>query len=171
MRFLWTAGPVWTGIVGLAWWLADRRIALCETANCEVRATGDRDFALLAGLTVLLVAAMAVAFVRGRLDRPQYSRPVDVTPKAWFWRSGYRRSSKVLHLLDAQGRSSAKSTSGFRKIALASLPFALLMTALFGAALQTNKVMTENIMDNYEAAADNLEAAEASHGPATDLIP
>jgi len=53
----------WAGIVGLSWWLADRRVALCgydETA-CKVRATAARDTVLTSGLTVALALILIVA--------------------------------------------------------------------------------------------------------------
>lgn len=51
----------WAAIVGLAWWLADRRIALCgyDESGCKLRATAARDTVLTSGLTVALVVAVA----------------------------------------------------------------------------------------------------------------
>lgn len=63
----------WTALVALAWWLADRRIALCyrlET-DCIVRATTSRDNVLLWGPAVGLALLVALALAhRQRLNRP-----------------------------------------------------------------------------------------------------
>lgn len=50
----------WAAIVAVAWRLADRRIALCHFLDtpCIVRTTASRDYVLVAGLTVGLVAAL-----------------------------------------------------------------------------------------------------------------
>lgn len=64
MRRIVTLGLIgWAGIVGLSWWLADRRVALCgydETA-CKVRATAARDTVLTSGLTAALALILIVA--------------------------------------------------------------------------------------------------------------
>jgi hypothetical protein len=54
----------WSGIVALAWWLADRRIELCRYSSgytCELRATAARDDVLIWGLTVALAAILLFA--------------------------------------------------------------------------------------------------------------
>lgn len=53
----------WASIVALAWWLADRRIAICYHADdgCILRATASRDAVLTSGLTIGLAAVLAVA--------------------------------------------------------------------------------------------------------------
>jgi hypothetical protein len=55
----------WTLIVALAWWLADQRIGVCDYSDgrCELRAVAARDTVLVHGLTVALVALLALAFV------------------------------------------------------------------------------------------------------------
>jgi hypothetical protein len=62
----------WSGIIALAWWLADQRIALCGYGehSCVVRATGTRDFVLVSGLTVTLVVTIAAALLWARRGRP-----------------------------------------------------------------------------------------------------
>ncbi|MFM5924579.1 MAG: hypothetical protein ACKOPG_10390 [Novosphingobium sp.] len=66
----------WSGIVWLAWHLADARIAACRYSTgytCELRATAARDTILTNGLTVALVSILVVcvwgAASRGRSDR------------------------------------------------------------------------------------------------------
>jgi hypothetical protein len=54
----------WSGIVGLGWWLADRRIELCRYSSgytCELRATAARDDVLIWGLAIALAAILLFA--------------------------------------------------------------------------------------------------------------
>ena len=87
MRY-WIVGiglSAWGGIVGLSWWLAAARIAICQRAgtytaeaNCMVRATAARDNVLTIGLTVALVVAVVTALVWIRRTTSTYGigRPV-----------------------------------------------------------------------------------------------
>ncbi|HET6940576.1 MAG TPA: hypothetical protein VFH89_00290 [Sphingomicrobium sp.] len=61
----------WAGIVALAWWLAGRRIELCSYLDndCELRATADRDYVLIAGLSIGLCLALLALLVTARLNR------------------------------------------------------------------------------------------------------
>lgn len=61
----------WAAIVGLAWWLASERIALCgksweATTSCVIRATAARDSALIWGLSIGLAAAIIFALILAR---------------------------------------------------------------------------------------------------------
>ncbi|MFM5954208.1 MAG: hypothetical protein ACKOPE_07895 [Novosphingobium sp.] len=57
----------WSGIVGLGWWLADRRVHLCGNYDpaCVIKATAARDAALTNGLTVALVMCVGFAVLTG----------------------------------------------------------------------------------------------------------
>lgn len=65
----------WAGIVWLSWSLADRRIAICggwmeaSDVACRIRATAARDAILINGLTVGLVAGLAIAIFAGICGR------------------------------------------------------------------------------------------------------
>jgi hypothetical protein len=60
----------WAGIIGLAWWLAARRIEICGDAyynkTCVIRATAARDSALIWGLSIGLAAAIIFALILAR---------------------------------------------------------------------------------------------------------
>lgn len=77
MKWIVLAGFAgWAGIVGLAWWLADRRLGgMCHWREeyCNPALIAQRDGILTGGLTIALIAALliAVAVVRSkRLNRP-----------------------------------------------------------------------------------------------------
>ena len=54
----------WAAIVALAWWLANKRILICEWERaCMVRTVASRDAVLTGGLTVALVGLIVVAFL------------------------------------------------------------------------------------------------------------
>lgn len=61
----------WAGIVGLAWWLANRRIGLCHWSetDCIVRATATRDYVLIAGLAFGFAVALSIAVVMAAAAR------------------------------------------------------------------------------------------------------
>ena len=61
----------WAGIVGLAYWMANARIELCDygSESCAIATTATRDNLLIGGLVVALVAAVALAVIAARADR------------------------------------------------------------------------------------------------------
>ena len=72
----------WSGIVALAWWLADSRIEICRHSSgytCELRATAARDEGLFWGLAVALVAillfAVAARYAHFRSSGEVFPRP------------------------------------------------------------------------------------------------
>ena len=86
MKWNWlVASTAWAGIVGLAWWLADRRVGYCGTyhddawARCAVAAAATRDNALLWGgsipLALFVLLTIAGHARIGPLDRRWRRRP------------------------------------------------------------------------------------------------
>lgn len=78
----------WASIVGLAWWLADRRIGLCGlpeyNESCVLRATAARDDILITGLTVALALALLFSVIRFDRNRRSSSAPA-TTVRATYW--------------------------------------------------------------------------------------
>lgn len=72
MKKLIAAGGVgaWAAILALSWWLADRRISICDrhsatstaALRCELSATAARDAILIDGLMLALIVAVMAAF-------------------------------------------------------------------------------------------------------------
>ncbi|MCL6684468.1 hypothetical protein [Sphingomonas alba] len=61
----------WAGIVALSWWLAERRIEICDdSASCVIRATAARDNALIWGLIIALVGAVLFSLLCSRQGAP-----------------------------------------------------------------------------------------------------
>lgn len=61
----------WAAILGLAWWLADSRIELCNYRQaCIIDATETRDNVLVIGLAIGLAIALFIVarMVRNRAD-------------------------------------------------------------------------------------------------------
>lgn len=58
----------WGAIIALAWWLADRRIEICDYVDepCRIATTADRDFVLAFGLSVALAVIVGAALVHAR---------------------------------------------------------------------------------------------------------
>ena len=60
----------WSGIIALAWWLADRRIEICGdrmyNRDCIIEAAAARDTVLIAGLSVALAVLIVAALVGAR---------------------------------------------------------------------------------------------------------
>ena len=73
MKWIVLAGFTgWAAIVALAWWLADRRLgSMCQRLEqyCNPALVAQRDAILTGGLTVALVAALAVAVIALRSKR------------------------------------------------------------------------------------------------------
>ena len=76
-----------TGIVWLAWTLADNRIAACrylEGWTCKMRATATRDGILTNGLSVALVGLLTLMFlVQLPEQRARLSRLRPAWPDVW----------------------------------------------------------------------------------------
>ena len=71
----------WSAIVGLAWWLADRRIDVClySDERCKPALLAARDNVLIHGLTVALVGIVGLTLWAPRSRRRWVRSPV-------FWR-------------------------------------------------------------------------------------
>jgi hypothetical protein len=166
----------WSGIIALAWWLADQRIDLCDydESGCVVRTTAARDFVLVFGLSVALIVMIGAAFV-------------------WVRRGGSFNSSRVWPVPTIENAKRMATLRGKEfafPFAKASIPFVLVLAAIFGfvvyrqpapkpasaADAQLTPVDRDSfsdlappqpeasaIEDNYDVAADRLEAiAEAT---------
>lgn len=73
MKWIWLGvAAAWGGIVALAWWLADRRVAWCsdsygQVQNCKtISALATRDNVLIWGASIPL-ALFVVALLLGRM--------------------------------------------------------------------------------------------------------
>lgn len=170
-RILARACIGWLYIVGLAWWLADQRIALCSPdyisgptrGPCLVQATAARDLVLTVGLTVALVAAIVAAaagsVIRARNgDRhisilPRSSPPGGERPMNWAGKSITAAKRYLPRTLDS------------KLFWMALMAFVVVGIGLLtqrSAALADKHSDYENIQQNLESQAANLDAAAAA---------
>jgi hypothetical protein len=139
----------------LAWWLADQRIDLCDygESGCVVRTTEARDFVLVFGLSVALVVMVGAAFV-------------------WMRRGGsislnWPRVGRIPAVEDAKPRATSKGRGLAFTIAKASIPFVLVLAALFVFALNRKPAPEPALV------ADTLDelSMPVDGNPFADLVP
>lgn len=85
-QIVYGVSAAWIAIVALAWWLAERRIHLCDYGDtaCAIRTTAARDSVLLWGpavpLGVFVVLVLAGVVRTQRLKSPSSSRGAMLGP-------------------------------------------------------------------------------------------
>lgn len=150
----------WAGILALAWWLADRRIAFCHDtdsytaqANCLVRATAARDSALILGLSVGLVGAILLSLVATRFSSrsDRFARGAQITI------GGAKRDSLRAHLRNMK-------PGWWAAAALAMvLGASVWMSAQYSPAAEPNLINVDESLTTENVTVDDARAIDANN--------